>query len=100
MPTVQNQIDAINTRIGEVVKPNSITSVAALPTSAKVMIIDPAGVDGAINQVDASVLISQGQKVPFDDFGTIAEFLTDQKAFLYLTKTIVLSTYIKALRMG
>ena len=78
MPTVQNQIDAINTRIGEVVKPNSIVSVAALPTSAKVMIIDPAGADGAINQVDASVLISQGQKVPFDDFGTIAEFLTDQ----------------------
>lgn len=78
MPTVQNQIDAINTRIGEVVKPNSIVSVAALPTSAKVMIIDPAGADGAINQVDASVIVAQGQKVPFDDFGTIAEFLTDQ----------------------
>jgi|GEM_PF-5688915 len=75
---VQDQIDAINTRISEVVKPNNITTANALPTSAKVMIINPAGADGEINQIEASIIVASGQKVPFSDLGNINEILLDQ----------------------
>ena len=92
MPTVQNQIDAINTRIGEVVKPNSIVSVGALPTSAKFMIVNPAGADGAINQIDSGYLTPSGgyagtaqdlyKRTPASvlDFGAVGDGVTDDTA--------------------
>ena len=52
---VQDQIDAINTRIGEVVTPNNITSVATLPTSSSVMLVDPAGTDGEIKKIPGAL---------------------------------------------
>jgi hypothetical protein len=66
---VQDQIDAINTRIGEVVTPNNITSVATLPTSSSVMLVDPAGTDGEI------------KKIP----GALFAFLTDLSNYLKKT---------------
>ena len=80
--SIQNQIDAINTRISEVVNPNELTTANLLPVSSKVLIVDPAGPDGEIKKIDNVNLLNATFLTYFSSRGEAATIPVSPKVLI------------------
>ena len=69
MSSTQQQIDAINTRLEDVKRPNDLSIVSEMPTGAKVMIVDPVATTGEVKVVTKEVFADSIDSTKLDKDG-------------------------------